>query len=353
MRTFACQNCGQLVFFENTSCLNCAAALGFEWGERELLTLRASPAAERGAALDRFDGQPGSFHRCANAAIAACNWLVDEPGDLCASCSLTRTRPADGDRTGMAALPRAELAKRWLLFELRELELPVEGYRERPGGLAFDFLSSSGGPVTTGHANGVVTLDLAESDDARREARRQQLHEPYRTVLGHLRHEVGHYYWPLLVLGRDDGSAVARFRALFGDERAAYDEALERHYEQGPPADWAERHVSAYATMHPAEDWAETFSHYLHIRDTLQTAASYRLSVLGAEAVAIVRRARHLASAPSERAQPFEQILSQWLPLTYALNALNRSMGRDDLYPFVLAGPVVSKLEFVDELVSG
>ncbi len=331
MRTFACQNCAQLVFFENTTCLHCGAALGFDWKERELLTLGED-----------------ALLRCANVGVVGCNWLVTGQDELCFSCRLTRTRAADDDREGMAELARAEAAKRWLLFELGELGLPIEGYRDRDGGLTFDLLSSAGRPVTTGHANGVITLDLAESDDARREARRQQLREPYRTVLGHLRHEVGHYYWPILA---PDEAARERARGLFGDERADYEQALERHYEHGPPPDWAERFVSAYAAMHPAEDWAETFSHYLHIRDTLQTAAAYRLRVLGPEAVAALGPGRDLSSAPRTGLRSFEEILGEWLPLTYALNALNRSMGRRDLYPFVLRGPVVEKLELAHDLV--
>jgi hypothetical protein len=348
MRTFACQNCGQLVFFENTTCLNCDAALGFEPGERELLTLRRADGDDQ---LDRFDGEPGSFFRCANVAIAGCNWLVADKDELCDSCLLTRTRPANDDAAGLARLSAAEAAKRWLLFELAELGLPVEGYRERDGGLAFDFLSSEEKPVSTGQAAGVITLDLAESDDARREARRQQLDEPYRTVLGHLRHEIGHYYWP--ILAAPDPEVAESVRTLFGDEPADYSAALERHYEDGPPADWRRRFVSAYAAMHPAEDWAETFSHYLHIRDTLQTAAAYRLRVFGPEAVAAVRPAAGLSSMPREGRQPFKEILAEWLPLTYALNALNRSMGRGGLYPFVLPAPVVGKLTLVHDLVAG
>jgi hypothetical protein len=347
MRAFACQNCGQLVFFENTTCLNCGAALGFEPGERELITLRRSDGDDQ---LDRFDGEPGSFYRCANVGVAACNWLVADEGEFCASCVLTRTRPNDSDRPGIERLAAAEAAKRWLLFELYELGLPVAGYTERDGGLAFDLLSSADRRVTTGHANGVITLDLAESDDARRERRRLQLGEPYRTLLGHLRHEVGHYYYPILTAEPD---ARERARALFGDATTDYSEALERHYEQGPPDDWRASFVSAYATMHPSEDWAETFAHYLHIQDTLQTAAEYRVRVDGPDAVAKVRPTSELRSTPREGERPFSETLAEWLPLTYALNALNRSMGRDDLYPFVLPPPVVEKLALVDELVTG
>ena len=308
MRAFDCGACGRLVFFENTECLHCGAALAFAWPRRELVVRGDEPL-------------------CANAGIAGCNWLVGAPGELCASCRLTRTRPADADLDdGFRA---AEAAKRRLVFELGELGLPLAG-------LAFDLLSSAGGPVTTGHADGLVTLDLAESDDVHRVRMREQLGEPYRTVLGHLRHEVGHFYWTVLA---GDEPTRERCRALFGDEREDYAAALERHYAQGPPQGWGERHVSAYATVHPAEDWAETFAHYLHIRDTLQTAAAYGVRVDGPH------------PAPRE-ARGFDELLAAWLPLTYALNAINRSMGRDDLYPFVLSGPAVDKLALVHELVT-
>jgi hypothetical protein len=326
MRAFACQNCGQLVFFENDACLNCGAALGFDWPTRELLTL--------------FERRP----RCANADLVGCNWLVDEAGQLCFACALTRTRPADGDELGLRELRVAEAAKRRLLFELGELGLPIDARDGGESGLAFDFLSSAVEPVTTGHADGLVTLDLAESDDAHRVAMREQMGEPYRTVVGHLRHEIGHYYFPILV---DEDPARERARELFGDERADYAAALERHYAQGPPPDWRERFVSAYATMHPAEDWAETFAHYLHIRDALQTAAAYGVRVDGPQAPA----RGELESTPDDADRDFEAALAEWLPLTYALNAINRSMGRSDLYPFVLSEPVTRKLALVDELV--
>lgn len=353
MRAFACTHCGWLVHFANTECLRCGFRLAYDPDRRELL---AFPP----------DAPPVP---CANARAAGCNWLAPAPGELCASCRLTRTRPADDDAPGLAGFARAEAAKRLLLFELGELGLPVTGFQEREGALAFDLLSSEHEPVSTGHADGLITLDLAESDDARREQRRQQLGEPYRTLLGHMRHEVGHYYWTVLA---PDDARRERARALLGDEREDYGEALERHYEHGPPTNWAQDHVSAYATMHPAEDWAETFAHYLHLRDTLQTAAAYRVRVATPEAVAAGRdeaapRADELdaratgggtlvappAADGADRADgaTIEQLLDAWLPLTYALNALNRSMGRDDLYPFVLPGPVVEKLGLVHDLV--
>lgn len=299
------------MFFENSECLHCGTALAYD---------------PQQATITALDGGA----RCANATIAACNWLAPSPGSLCASCARTRTRPADGDEQGLLALATAEAAKRRLLFELGELGLPVRDE------LRFDLLSSAHEPVTTGHADGLVTLDLAESGDAHREAMRAQMGEPYRTVLGHLRHEVGHHYWTVLAAGEP---ARERARALFGDEREDYQAALDRHYAQGPPPDWAERHVSAYATMHPAEDWAETFSHYLHIRDTLQTARAYGVTA-------------EIALPTPRTPEPgtMEALIADWLPLSLALNQLNRSMGSDDLYPFVLPPAVMDKLALVHDL---
>jgi hypothetical protein len=331
MRAFSCERCGQLLYFENSRCLRCSAHLGFAPRRLELIALETH--------------QPGAYRACANRDLAGCNWLI-EPDDsdprapLCFSCKLTRTRPADGDAEGLAQLAAAERAKRRLLYQLLDLGLRIED------DLAFDLLSSRAGPVTTGHAGGLITIDLAESDDVRREARRAQLDEPYRTLLGHFRHEVGHYYFPILV---ERSGPLDDARRLFGDDREDYQQALERHYEQGPPPDWAQQHVSAYATMHPWEDWAETFAHYLHIRDTLETAAAFGIVVSGPAV------GGHLSLTavpePDLGARPMDAIVSDWLPLTYALNAVNRSMGRDDLYPFTLAPTVIEKLAFVHDRV--
>jgi hypothetical protein len=315
------------VFFENTFCLRCSTPLRFD--------------SERLSLVAMEDG--AQWTDCANSGLADCNWLADRAGALCFSCGLTRTRPSNADAAGLEALVVAERAKRRVLFQLLELGLP--GIRQ--GSLAFDLLSSAERPVTTGHADGVITIDLAESDDARREARRAQLGEPYRTMLGHLRHELGHYMQPLIVVGEQSWTACRR---LFGDDRVDYGEALERHYTAGPPLDWQDRHVSAYATMHPWEDWAETFAHYLHIRDTLETAREFGVAIDGPRAVAADDSLAAVPAAdPGE--QDFATMLETWLPLTYALNAINRSMGRDDLYPFVLAPVVIEKLSFVHDRV--
>ncbi len=331
MRAFACDNCGLFVTFDSSSCVRCHAQLGFAWPEREL---RAFP-----------DSAPP---RCRNAQLASCNWIPDRDGELCFSCSLTRTRPADDDADGLGGFAQAETAKRRLLFDLGELGLPIPARAAGdPDGLAFDLLSSARAPVTTGHADGLITLDLAESDDAHRTRMRENLGEPYRTLLGHFRHEVGHFYFGILAPGEP---RLARARAAFGDERADYQAALDRHYANGPPADWSERFVSAYASMHPSEDWAETFAHLLHIRATLQTAAAQGVSVAGP---ALGERDPALSAAPEQvQDADLRTLLSDWVALGYALNEINRSMGQDDLYPFVLTPPVIEKLACIDELVA-
>jgi len=323
MRAFTCDNCGQLLFFENSVCLRCGANVGFQPNQLDVVTLNTQP----------------QLRTCGNLAKARCNWLLTpaDAGPLCRSCVLTRTRPADWDSTGLDQFGAAESAKRRLLFQLYDLRLPIDG------DLHFDLLSSRLGAVTTGHDDGLITIDLAESDDVRRVQRQAQLGEPYRTLLGHFRHEIGHYYEPILV---DRSGQRDAFRTLFGLETLDYQKALERHYEQGPPGDWARGHVSSYATMHPSEDWAETFAHYLHIRDTLQTAASFGLTVAGPQ-----ETAEELSSTPEDGARSFAKEIADWLPLTYALNAVNRSMGRDDLYPFTLAAAVINKLSFVHDRV--
>jgi hypothetical protein len=297
MRAFFCDVCGQRLYFENSRCLTCKTAQGFVPVRLQLHPLGDNP-------------------RCANAGLAECNWVAGA-GELCFSCALTKARPDPGDEPEVIAdYANTERAKRWLLYGLLHLGLPIGD------DLGFELLSSSKEAVITGHADGIVTIDLAESDPAKREARRTEFGEPYRTLLGHFRHEIGHYFQPHVV---DDWDAC---RALFGDERADYQAAIDAHYANGAPPDWPEEHVSAYATMHPWEDWAETFAHYLHITDTLETAEAFGLT-----------------AAPV--ADTIDAIIDTWLPLTYALNQVNRSMGQGDLYPFTLAPRVISKLGFV------
>jgi hypothetical protein len=295
-----------------------------------------------------------TFRLCENySRHNVCNWALPA-GDahaLCRACRLTRTIPnlsrAGNDRRWYAL----EVAKRRLVYTLDQLGLPLRNRLEDPeGGLVFDLLEDpapeTGLPrVLTGHAEGVITVNIAEADEDERVRRRLELNEPYRTLLGHFRHEVGHYYWDRLVRGtaRIDG-----FRRLFGDERADYDAALHRHY-QGPPTGWQEGYVSAYATMHPWEDWAETWAHYMHMADTLETAAACGISIRPwrDDEPTVSRVTNPLAPGSVS----FDRMIDGWGPITYVLNNLNRGLGNGDAYPFVLAGASVDKLRFVHETI--
>ncbi|MGB3486193.1 MAG: putative zinc-binding metallopeptidase [Mycobacterium sp.] len=340
MRDFLCPNCGQHLTFENSVCLACRSPVGFSLDDLAMLVIASGEDAAQSGAVDTQQ-----YRLCANLHLAECNWLVRQDpgsavaGELCASCTLTRSRPNDADTAALAAFAVAERAKRRLIAELYELRLPVVSRVEDPDfGLAFDLLSSEFENVVTGHQNGVITLDLAEGDDVHREQLRVEMAEPYRTLLGHFRHEVGHYYFYRLI-----GTAPAyRERALqlFGDPESDYQAALDRHYSQGAPPGWEQDFVSSYATMHPAEDWAETFAHYLHIRDTLDTSAAFSFAPAGAT---FERRSR----GPSG----FDSLIEMWLPLSWGLNMVNRSMGSEDLYPFVLPPAVLEKMRFIHTVI--
>ncbi len=254
--------------------------------------------------------------------------------------------PDASDPATLEKWRRLEIAKRRLLYTLFVLGLPVEPVKEDDPGLAFSFMADQPDePVTTGHADGLVTINISEADDAYRERMREEMGEAYRTLLGHVRHEVGHYYWDRLIR---ESMWLEPFRQAFGDERADYSEAMQRHYEQGPPDNWQESYVSAYATMHPWEDWAEAFAHYLHMTDTLDTAASYGLS-LEPDAADMPSE----VEAPSIESDSFDELIAAWVPLTVALNSFNRSMGLADLYPFVLSEPAIERLRFVHQVVHG
>ncbi len=338
MRDFHCPNCGQRLTFENSECLSCGSSLGFSLDQMALLVIAKGDDGEHAGAVDA-----DAYRLCANLHLAECNWLVpkDHPGGLCESCSLTTVRPNDADTTGLAEFARAEAAKRRLIAELHELKLPIVGRDQDPDhGLAFRLLSSAHENVITGHENGFITLDLAEGDDVHREQLRVEMDEPYRTLLGHFRHEIGHYYFYRLITPSNE--YLARFNELFGDPDADYSEALDRHYSEGTPEGWQENFVSSYATMHPAEDWAETFAHYLHIRAALDTcawcgfapaSATFGQTLLGPSA--------------------FRTIIDMWLPLSWSLNMVNRSMGHDDLYPFVLPVTVLEKMKFIHTVIDG
>jgi hypothetical protein len=338
MKLFECQNCRQSLYFENTSCVSCGMRLGF-LPDRQLIT-----ALQEANGLWNPLAAPGELHRfCSNAQYDVCNWLVpaDEPQNFCAACRHNGTIPDLTIAENLVHWRKIEFAKHRLFYTLLRLGLPHTTRREDSKGLVFNFLSADAAPVLTGHASGVITLNVAEADDPERERQRKSMLEPYRTLLGHFRHEIAHYFWDRLF---SQPPVLDEFRQLFGDERQDYRQALNRYYADGPPPEWAAHFVSAYASAHPWEDFAETWAHYFHMVDTLDTAAAFGLRVRpriakGAELSAVIDFDPYKAD--------MERIIEAWLPLTFAVNSINRSMGQPDLYPFVLAPAVIRKLGFI------
>lgn len=320
-------------------------------GALEPLKARGSKERPGERIWKRIGDESGRYRLCANYwREQVCNWAVpnEQRGSLCQSCRLTAIIPDLAVPEFHVGWARLEAAKRRLLFGLNALNLPVIGKDTDPeNGIQFRFLADLEGEprILTGHDEGIITLNLAEADDVERERQRVSMHEPYRTLLGHFRHEIGHYYWDRLI---HDSPRLSSFRDFFGDERQDYQGALDRHYYDGPPTGWEQRHVSAYASMHPWEDWAETWAHYLHMTDTLETAADCGLALEPArqDEPAMPRQPKKPA-----REQKFDEIINAWFPLTYVLNSLNRGMGLADAYPFALSPPAIEKLRFVHETI--
>ena len=346
MKLFSCDHCGNTVYFENAHCEQCGHRLGYAPEANALVSLDP----ENGAWRSPFLG--GLYVFCANAGHGACNWLVahDPGGDpYCRACRHNDIVPTLDNPANVQRFQVIERAKKRLIYALLRLRLPLATrVQDAAHGLSFRFLDeyASPDPVKTGHASGVITIALAEADDAQREYRRAQLNEPYRTLLGHFRHEVGHHYWDILVARSRHLDA---FRALFGDERDGYDDALQRHYANGAPPDWRTRFVSSYAASHPWEDFAETWAHYLHVIDTAEVAASFGLRL----APRVDPR-----SALDTRLdfdpyclETLDPLIDGWVPLSALINSLNRAVGHRDAYPFVLTPPVVEKLDFIHRLV--
>ncbi len=359
MKNFHCDFCDNLIYFENVQCSNCAHELAFV---PELRSMTAIESVEgdlwkRAVPPGKAASVAVAHRKCRNyTAENVCNWTVEaaDPNPYCISCRLTETIPdlsQDGNRESWFKL---ENAKRRLIYSLLELRLPIEGKIDHGAkGILFRFMAddpqatSGQGKVLTGHDDGTIVINIAEADDAERERRRVQMREPYRTLLGHLRHEIGHYYWDVLIR---DSARLDAYRALFGDERADYAASLKHHYDNGAPAHWQDSFVSTYATSHPWEDWAETWAHYLHITDALETADDSGLSLRPRHRNEPELKARPSPDNPARR--QFEEIIERWLPLTYVLNNLNRGLGLSDAYPFVLSVPALEKLRFVHETVN-
>ena len=325
MRRLSCPVCDNRVFFENFGCLVCGAEFAFE--------------AARGR-MARLAGDDGAMS-CGNRAQFVCNWTAERGESLCEACRLNSVIPNLSFAGNLDRWRKIEQAKRRAIYDIVRLGLPIEPRSPaNPGGLTFQFLSAdlAAAPVMTGHDSGLITLDIAEADDDIREQRRTQMHEPYRTLVGHFRHELAHYYFERLALPSSDINAC---RFVFGDERADYQEALQRHYQNGAPGDWQQRFISAYASSHAYEDWAETFAHFVHIVATMDTALDLGFG-----------EARSVKIADPYHTDDFDALIRAFLPITEKVNEINRSMGQPDMYPFVLSDEVKGKLHFIHMIVA-
>ncbi len=355
MKTFTCQ-CGNALHYANSHCIACNLILGFVPEEVRLSAFTTNNHGELKAAIN---GK--TYRKCKNySQLDVCNWMIAEndPEEFCKSCRLNETIPNLNEPENLKLWFRLEQAKRRLLYTCLRLNLPIISRREQPQtGLAFAFLQDQTEDpfgneltvkqwVTTGHANGLITINLNEANHSTRMEMREKMGERYRTLLGHFRHESGHFYWDRLIA---NSNRLEEFRRLFGDERLDYVMALKNYYENGPAQNWQNVWISAYATMHPWEDWAETWAHYLHMVDTLETANEFEFSVSGnliANPIGSTEKIDNDYTATS-----FTHLFNDWCQLTKVLNGLNRSMGHEDAYPFVISLSALDKLRFVHEVI--
>ncbi len=361
MQVFNCSYCGNLVFFNSVHCVQCGNTLAFVPDRMAMHAMEPVRPAQANGTTGLFTLLPNGtstqrYRQCFNyTQWNNCTFAVPEHSNslLCVACRQTIGLPDLSSGSNVAGWSLLEGAKRQLFYTLARLGLQSVDDSALPDpGPRYAFLADwpNGDPVMTGHSNGIVTINVAEANNAERIRRRVDLSEPYRTLLGHLRHESGHYYWDRLI--RDAGGELA-FRAVFGDERDDYAAALERHYARGDQNDWQAQHVTAYAAAHPWEDWAETWAHYLHMIDLLETAASYDAALALPEPRATRRPAVRIANPYEEDDAPdFATMVRQWAPLTLLLNSLNRSLGQEDAYPFAISSGALKKLEFVHMIVT-
>jgi hypothetical protein len=345
MRNLTCPRCRNKVYFESTKCLRCNQTLGFHSESLSIVALDDAPG-RNGQTRRTNNDKPAVLRYCANATHGVCNWVTvtTDANGRCLACEHNRTIPNLSEPGNLAAWRDLERAKKRLVYSLLRFGLPLDATATGQGPLTFDFARNT----VTGHLGGVITIDVIEADAVERERQRQHFGEPYRTLLGHLRHESGHFYWMVLIEAADRLDA---FRSTFGDERQDYQAALGSHHSAPPTLDWQANHVSAYSSSHPWEDWAETWAHYLHMVDAVDTA----------EAEGMEPRASGFSIGsiwPFKkydlyREESFHAVIDRWIPLTIAMNNVSRSMGHDDFYPFVITSTVYEKLAFVHRVIRG
>jgi hypothetical protein len=343
MKIFQCGHCAQSLFFESHSCENCGHLSGFRDEDRTMLTF--DPKKE----VLLSDREQKEYKYCKNKEYNVCNWVVekDAPEEFCQACQLNRTIPNLSDEENFEKWKNLEVAKHRLIYQLQKLGLDLKSKLDTKEGFCFDFVVQKHNPkLMTGHANGVITILLKEADSVLREQMRLQLLEPYRTLIGHLRHEIGHYFWDQLVY--NDKKVLAEYRIIFGNEELNYGDSLNKYYKEGAPENWQESFISKYATSHPWEDWAETWAHYLHIMDMLETSYFFGLNVTPIESNNDMKA--NVSFDPYLVAD-FDIIVKTCIPLSFAVNSINRAMGVPDVYPFIITPAMITKMNFIHQLL--
>ncbi|KPH64338.1 putative zinc-binding metallopeptidase [Pseudoalteromonas neustonica] len=374
MKTFKC-NCKEelILFFESSHCLACGKTVGID---DEFEQVEPYELDEASGLFYKSESPEVHYKKCDNnAQFKVCNGMVnlstfvpvaDKDEVLCFACRFNETVPDLSIVDHIPLWKKMETAKRRALYTLKSLSLPLNTITQVPeGGLSFDFITDRNvndhfvSPIVgqetvfTGHNDGHITINLAEADDVARSHTKMAMGEHYRTLLGHFRHELGHYYFDQLIIHCPIKHALCK--QYFGDDELDYQQALDTHYKQGAPANWHESFISEYATMHPYEDWAETWAHYMHIIDTLETAKNFSItgSTTGNESdvedtdeLQLPQNARYFYTQTS-----IDTILDAWMEFSVILNSLNRSMGLADAYPFVLTQAVRTKLAFIHHAI--
>lgn len=343
MKVFECGHCKYPLFFENNHCENCGHKCGYRDKDRTMLTF---DPVNLSLISDRENSR---YKYCKNNQHEVCNWVLEhnDENEYCAACQLNRTIPNLTDKKNFPKWKNLEVAKHRLIYQLQKIGLELPSKMTNEEGLCFDFIGKRSNPnIMTGHASGVITILLREADSVLREQMRKELEEPYRTLIGHLRHEVGHYFWERLVV--NNNNFLADFRAIFGNEELNYSDALQNYYKNGAPENWQDSFISKYATSHPWEDWAETWAHYLHIMDMVETAHFFGLKVNP------INKNKNMKAAVTfdpYLKEDFETIVRKCMPLSFAVNSINRAMGIPDVYPFVITPVVIKKMTFIYELL--
>lgn len=329
-------------------CLNCQHLVGFSAEKLLLITLETNEQKQ----LVDISKKISAYRYCINSVHGTCNWLIPATQlyPFCTACELNRTIPELSTVENINRWKRIEVAKHRLVYSILRLQLPLQAKKlNDTQGIAFDFMAdvSTLEKILTGHDNGTITINIEEADEAARARNKLNLGEKYRTLLGHFRHEIGHYYWEVLI---ENQPYLQQFREIFGDEQKDYSLALQTYYQTGAHADWANHYISPYATAHPWEDWAETWAHYFHLMDTVETAYAYGIDIKSGE-VKMLGLQSQINEDPFS-IDNFNTIIKMWIPLTFAINSLNRSMGHEDFYPFVISQPVIDKLAFIHKICS-